>query len=152
MISIEPYRAGLEQDLWEVYHTAIRLVCTRDYSPEQVRAWAPDDLDPQDFADKLGQIQPFIAVLDGQVAGYADLQADGYIDHFFVHGRLQGKGVGSALMGRILTEGSSLDRLYSHVSVTAKSFFKAHGFAVIKEQRIELRGQWLKNSVMERLG
>ena len=42
--------------------------------------------------------KPFVAEIEGQIVGYADLQEDGYIDHFFVSGSMARRGVGSALM------------------------------------------------------
>jgi len=41
MISIEKYKKGMDQMLWEVHYSAIRNVCIKDYSTEQVEAWAP---------------------------------------------------------------------------------------------------------------
>ena len=35
-------------------------------------------------------LRPLVAEEDGRVVGYADLQASGYIDHFFVSGKHHG--------------------------------------------------------------
>lgn len=151
MIKIETYQEGLVDDLWEVYYTAIRLGCANHYNTAQLKAWAPDGFDKREFGNKMGDLKPFIALLDGRVVGYADLQPDGYIDHFFVHGEHQRKGVGSALMMRIMEAGKGAPRLYSNVSNTAKPFFENYGFHVEKQQLIEIRGQFLQNNAMERL-
>ncbi len=152
MIKVDCYKSGKETELWEVFYTAIRLGCTEQYSEEQLQAWAPDDLDQNIFVEKMRAIKPFIASLNGKVVGYADLQEDGYIDHFFVHGRYQAQGVGVALMHRILEKGESFPRLYSNVSETAKPFFEKQGFSVVREQLIEIGDQHLANNLMEKLG
>ena len=41
-------------------------------------------------------------------------------------------------------------RIGSEVSITAKPFFEAKGFKVVKKQIVNLRGVALKNIVMER--
>jgi putative acetyltransferase len=147
---IRRYRPGEEASLFDVYFTAIHLVASRDYTVEQVQAWAPPDLDAVLWKDKIREINPFVAELNGELVGYADLQSSGYIDHFFVSGKLPRRGIGSLLMTRILVEAPSLgvSSLTSHVSRTAQPFFERFGF-VVKEQRFpEVRGVVVPNARM----
>jgi len=137
-------------EVWEVYFTAIRMVCSQNYSQEQVKAWAPDDFDMNLFQEKISHLNPFVAKLDSTVVGYADLQEDGLVDHFFVHGKHQSMGVGSALMKAILAKGNGLPRLYSNVSHTATPFFQNYGFVVQQVQDVQVRGCTLQNNVMVR--
>ncbi len=44
-VVIRRYRFGEEPALFKVFHSAIHLVARRDYSNEQIKAWAPLDLD-----------------------------------------------------------------------------------------------------------
>jgi putative acetyltransferase len=128
MVNIEKYNDEMAADLWQVYFTSIRMICTKNYSKEQIQAWAPESFDLKLFKDKMEHIKPFVALFNGSIVGYADLQPDGLIDHFFVHGNHQGKGAGTALMKKILDVGGSKPRLYSYVSHTAKSFYLRHSF------------------------
>src|SRR5690554_6201508 len=86
MITIDAYRPGFDEDLWQVYYTAIRQVCVDHYSRPQIEAWAPDDLDQHIFSSKMRELKPYVAFIGDVIVGYADLQVDGYIDHFYVHG------------------------------------------------------------------
>lgn len=149
MVLIETYQDGIEDDLWQIFYTAIHQVCARDYSRAELDAWAPEDFDRRIFVRKMQTLKPYFATIGNAIVGYADLQYDGYIDHFFVHGEHQRKGVGNALMERILQDGRDLPRLYSNVSNTAKPFFKRYGFNAVKKQCIEMRGQHLENNAME---
>ncbi|KAA8701490.1 GNAT family N-acetyltransferase [Pseudomonas cannabina] len=45
-------------------------------------------------------MNPFVAVLDDHIVGYADVQASGYIDHFFVSGFHARQGIGQRLRRR----------------------------------------------------
>lgn len=98
-------------------------------------------------------MKPFVAEVNGQVVGFADLQQDGYIDHFFCHADYQGVGVGRALMAHIFAVGreKGVSRYYSAVSITARPFFERYGFHVVKEQQMEVNGLLLSNFLMEKL-
>jgi putative acetyltransferase len=133
---IRRYVAGEESSLFDSYFTAIHLVASHDYTPEQVQAWAPRDLDVDLWARKMREINPVVADLNGDLVGYADVQSNGYIDHFFVSGKHPRRGVGSHLMKKIIAEAASLGipLLTSDVSRTAQPFFPRFGF-VIAEKR-----------------
>lgn len=42
---IRRFNPGEELALFEIYHSAIHLVASRDYTEVQLNAWAPADLD-----------------------------------------------------------------------------------------------------------
>lgn len=143
---------GDEAALWNVYHSAIHQVASRDYTEEQVNAWAPDIVDPDVWARRMRVINPYVAEQDGNILGYADLQPDGYIDHFFVSGEYGGMGAGAMLMNRLLKEAArlGLQELTSDVSKTAQPFFARYGFEVV-EQRTPIRnGVVLSNALMRK--
>ena len=147
---IRRYRPGEEAALFEIYHSAIHLLASRDYAPEQIQAWAPRDLDQGLWAARIRGIHPFVAELGGELVGYADLQANGYIDHFFVSGHHGRRGIGTALMNHLLDQAraASLTELTSDVSRTAQPFYERFGFTVVEERRPELRGVVIPNALM----
>ena len=149
---IRRYRTGEEASLFDIYFTAIHLVASRDYTAEQIRAWAPANLDAALWENKMREINPFVAELKGEIVGYADLQANGYIDHFFVSGKRPRAGIGSVLMNKILEEAASLNlsSLTSHVSRTAQPFFAKFGFVVVEHRSPEVRGVIVPNALMRR--
>lgn len=149
-VCIRRYRFGEEPALFEVFYSAIHLVARRDYSTEQIRAWAPRDLDQKLWATRIRGINPFVAELAGELVGYADLQANGYMDHFFVSGHHGRRGIGTALMNHLLREArpASLTELTSDVSRTAQPFFESFGFTAVEERQPELRGVVIPNALM----
>ncbi len=82
--------------------------------------------------------------------GYADVQGNGYIDHFFVSGNQPRQGVGKALMEVIHTEAKRLDitKLTSNVSQTAQPFFERFGFTVVEQKTVIIRDVALRNALM----
>ena len=153
MINIRKYNPHDALKTWKLFHNTIRKININHYSLEQVKAWAPDEIDSKVWRKKMSSINPFIAELKGTIVGYADLQLDGYIDHFFCHAEYQGHGVGRALMEQIFSEGKiqGTERFYSHVSITARPFFEHFGFHAAEEQQVEIRGETLTNFIMEKI-
>lgn len=141
----------MHAELYQIFFDTVRNINIRDYSQAQVEAWAPGDADLLAWENRFDSIKPYLAYVDGQIAGFADLQADGYIDMFFCRANMQGKGVGRALMSRLLKEASAknLNILYSHVSIAAKPFFEKFGFVTQRAQDVEVAGQFLRNFVMQ---
>ncbi len=151
-IHIRRCREGEESALFEIYYSAIHLVACRNYTPEQLQAWAPRDFDSELWRRRIRGINPFVAELNGQIVGYADLQPNGYIDHFFVSGTHPREGIGSQLMGHLLDQAQALGicELTSDVSRTAEPFYETFGFSVVERRYPELRGVVVPNAFMRR--
>ena len=151
-LQLRRFALGDEAALYRVFHSAVHQTAARDYTPAQVQAWAPDDVDMPAWAARMRANQPFVVERAGEIVGYADLQADGLIDQFFVAGAHGGLGVGRLLMERIHEEARrlGLEALYADVSLTAEGFFARHGFVVV-ERRMPVRlGVSLPNARMHK--
>ena len=151
-MEIRRFRPGDEAALFEVYFTAIHQTAARDYTQEQIDAWAPADYDPEAWAHRLQKNRPFVAVLNGEIVAYADVQPNGYIDHFFVSGAHPRQGIGTQLMARIHQEARALglSELAADVSKTAEPFFALHGFEVLERGGPVRRGVVLQNARMRK--
>jgi putative acetyltransferase len=151
-MNIRRFQPGEERALFEVYYSAIHLIARDDYSEEQLNAWAPSDLDLQLWVNRIRCINPFVAEIDGEPVGYADVQQNGYIDHFFVSGNHPRKGVGKALMKVIHSEAKLLPikELTSNVSRTAQPFFERFGFVVVEQRKPVIRGVEVPNALMSK--
>jgi len=151
-MDVRKFRRGDEKELWELFYNTIHNINIQDYNKAQVAAWAPDDLDINFAIQKFREIDPFVVIHDGKIIGYADIQSDGYIDHFYCHHEFQGQGIGSMLFASLEKEAreNGILKMYSNVSITARPFFEAMGFSVEKEQLIQVGDQQLKNYRMVR--
>jgi putative acetyltransferase len=149
---IRAYRPGEETALREVFHSSVHQRARRDYSAEQLEAWAPREYDLDWWNNRIRGNRPFVVEIDGHIAGYADLQDSGYIDQFFVAGGHTGRGVGSALMRHLLAEAARrrIGALFADVSLTAEPFFARHGFVVEARRQVMVRGVTLANARMRR--
>ena len=151
-ITIRAFRSGDEAALYSVFHSAIHQIASRDYTAEQVAAWAPANGNDERWARRMQGIQPFVVTLDGDLVAYADVQPNGYIDHFFVAGACARRGVGTALMNHLHTAAQErrIAVLTSHVSITAQPFFERFGFTVVHQRSVVIDGVTLTNSLMRK--
>ena len=151
-MEIRKFREGDERELWNLFYNTIHNVNSQDYDANQIAAWAPDDLDINIAIQKFREIDPFVVIKDGKIIGYADIQSDGYIDHFYCHHSFQRQGVGSMLFSALEKEARErgILEMHSNVSITARPFFEAMGFSVEKEQVLQVKDQKLKNYRMVR--
>jgi putative acetyltransferase len=152
-VSLRRFKFGDEPALFRVFHSAVRIVAARHYTHAQVVAWAPDDLNPALWCARVQGIAPFVVEVDNEIVGYADVQANGYMDHFFFSGWHQGLGIGAMLMQTIHAEAAALGihQLTSDVSRTAEPFFSRYGFAVVERRFPERRGVVIPNAFMQKV-
>lgn len=149
---VRKFRVGDEAALFKVYYSAIHQVANRDYSPLQIEAWAPADLDTRIWETRIRGINPFVIEADGLLIAYADLQENGYIDHFFVSGNHPRQGAGRLLMETILENAKRqcLEMLTADVSRTAQPFFEHFGFEVLQQRSPTIRGVVVPNALMRK--
>lgn len=151
-LTIRDYQSADAAVLRQLFFETIHHVNCRDYSTKQCQAWAPVTYDKTKWATRLANNQPFIAEIEQVIVGFADLQADGYIDHFFCHHAYQGQGIARTLMEHIHRHAKqrSLDKLYANVSITARPFFEHMGFHVAKAQQVRINDVRLTNYLMQK--
>ncbi len=149
-MNVRKYLPGEEKYIWELYYETIHNINIHDYTNEQIEAWAPSDLNESVWTNKIIEIDPYVVVIETKIVAYADLQENGYIDHFYCHHEHQRKGIGSFLFSFLeqLAISRNINKLISDVSITAKPFFESKGFIVIKKQYLNMKGQFLENYKM----
>lgn len=138
--------------LLALFRETVRRINARDYNPEQIQAWASEEIDPSVWEERFRDRFAIVAEEGDVIAGFTELESDGHIDRFFVSAEHQGMGVGRGLMDRIVAEarGRGLPRLYLEASITARPFFERQGFAVLGQQTVKVRGVDFLNYRMER--
>lgn len=151
-MKIRRFSNGDEISLFSVFLSSVHTLASHYYTQEQIDAWAPTDIDPEQWANHMKELRPFVVEVNGEIAGYADVQPNRYIDHFFVSGNYPRLGVGTLLMNRIHEEARQLGmgELTSNVSKAAEAFFLRHGFHVVERGFPACRGVTLQNALMQK--
>jgi UPF0176 protein len=136
----------------QLFHDTVREVNIRDYSAEQVQAWAPENLYFRDWVKICSNRFTYIAEDAEEIIGFAELETSGHIGCFYCHKDYQRRGVGTRLYQTIEAKAVELgiNRIYTEASITARAFFKSRGFAVVKEQQVVVRGARFTNFAMEK--
>lgn len=153
VIKIRLFKAQDAEQIAQLFHQTVRQVNIRDYSNEQVQAWAPDDLHFRDWVSVCSNRFTYVADDAGTIAGFGELEPNGHIDCFYCHKNYQGRGVGRQMYQAIEAKAIelSLPRLFTEASITAKPFFQRMGFAVVRAQVVTRRGETFTNYAMEKL-
>lgn len=140
------------EQIAQLFHETIREVNIRDYSSNQVQAWAPDDIYFRNWLEVCSNRFTFVADDDGVIAGFGELEPNGHIDCFYCHKNYQRCGVGRQIYQAMEAKAGELfvNRLFVEASLTAKPFFERMGFSVIKEQAVTCRGETFINYAMEK--
>jgi GNAT superfamily N-acetyltransferase len=152
-MEVRRYSPGEEEELWHLYYHTTHRIVSQFYTKEQVERWAPRDKDMDAWKARIEEKNPFIAVDNRVIIGFAELDPDGHVDNFYTHHQWQGKGVGSALYARVETEAirQKLPFLYAEVSLPAKEFFLKQGFEILKEQHNIVCGSPAPNFIMKKM-
>ena len=157
--NVRPFAHGDELCLHRVFHSAIHTHAAPHHSCDQLLAWSPEIIDASSvtrWVERMQAIRPFVVEVVGGdetgIAAYADLQPDGYIDHFYVAGPYGGRGVGKRLMTHLLEDARDhgIAVLTSDVSFTAEGFFARFGFVPVARQTVVVRGVEFSNTKMRR--
>lgn len=135
-----------------LFHETVREINIRDYSTEQVVAWAPDNIHFRDWEKICSNRFTYVADDQGEIAGFGELEHNGHIDCFYCHKNYQRCGVGSKIYQAIEAKALDLDlsHLITEASITAKPFFQHLGFSIVKEQQVTCRGKIFSNYLMEK--
>lgn len=145
---IRAYRPADCKELAELFYHTIHTVNVKDYTKEQVDAWATGQVDLRRWDQSLQAHYSLIAVEGELITGFGDMDETGYLDRLFVHADYQGRGIATALCNQL--EQAVPGTITTHASITARPFFEKRGYKVIKEQQVERRGIFLTNFVMEK--
>jgi putative acetyltransferase len=151
-IVIRAYEASDVATLVHLFRASVRVIAQHDYSPSQIKAWAPDVIDEQQFGKRCESKSTWIAEIEGRQVGFSDLEPDGHVDMLYVHPDFQRRGVASALLRHVeeVAHTLGLRRLYTEASITARPFFEGAGFGVIAQQIVTVRGQSMPHYRMEK--
>jgi putative acetyltransferase len=152
MVTIDPYGPADAAATLTVYQRAIRETASTDYSPQQIAAWAADDIDVEQWNERRMRPRTLVARSGGEVAGFGDIDGDGYVDMMFVAPEFVGRGVATALLEAVLqlARADGTEEFTVHASVTARPFFERKAFVVVEERHPVVRGVELTNFLMRR--
>lgn len=145
---IREYQTSDCKELTELFYNTVHTVNARDYTKEQLDAWATKKADLDMWNRVFQECYSIVAIDDEIIVGFGNMDKSGYIDRLYVHRDYQKKGIATAICDKL--EQSVQGKIVTHASITARPFFEKRGYKVIKVQQVERRGTVLTNFIMER--
>ena len=136
------------RELAELFYHTVHTVNAKDYTKEQLDVWATGQVNLEKWNRSFQEHFTIVAVENGEVAGFGDIDETGYLDRLYVHKDYQGQGIASAICDCL--ESKISGKIVTHASITARPFFEKRGYKVVKEQQVEQQNIFLTNYVMEK--
>ena len=135
-----------------LFHGTVRALGAGHYTPQELAAWAPADLDPEDWRPRLARNTALVAEEDGALLGFAELSPEGAVDMLYVHPAAAGQGVGSMLIDALerLAGGRGVSKLNVDASDSARGFFEKRGYAAQQRNSVSVGDEWLANTTMQK--
>lgn len=135
-----------------LFYETVHTVNAKDYSQEQLNAWAPS-IHPDAYWIKRFEQQTVLIVEEkSKIVGFCSFNRTGYIDCFYVHHNRQGAGIGTLLMKTLIANARKqrIACLRADVSITAMPFFRKMGFIVQRATKKIYRNQSFRQYQMEK--
>ena len=143
-MEIRAYERGDLDALLNLFYDTVHTVNLGDYTQAQVDAWADGRPDRSAWAKSLAAHCTLVAVIDGDIVGFGDIDEDGYLDRLYVHHAFQGRGVATALCDRLEAHVPA-KAVTTHASITALPFFLRRGYRLTRPQTVLRNGVALTN-------
>lgn len=152
-IKIRQVVEGDVSQITQLFFDTIQNINIRDYSQEEVDDWSSWKADVDKWLEKMQEQYFIVAEIKNKIVGFSSLAQDGYLDFMFVDKDIQGQGVASALLSKIVRKAieQNNDLIYSDVSLTAKGFFESKGFIVERLQLKKSKHKELINFRMKKM-
>jgi putative acetyltransferase len=152
-LTIRAFQPGDALEIMRLFRDTVHNVNSRDYTPEQIEAWAPALMDEPRWHERLRANFTYVAEAGGQIVGFSELERGGRIATLYVHHRCQTQGIASRLLSDMETRARALGarQLTAEASLTAYGFFQRRGFKLVRAQDVVLNGVGLRNFIMERV-
>jgi len=151
-LSLRPFLAADTALVAETFRASVEELTADDYSDAQREAWMLAADDEEALGARLSGQLTLLGLVDGSPVGFASLKAGEDVDMLYVHPVAAGHGVGSLLIEALekLAVGRGARRLTAEVSDSALDFFKKRGFVPQQRNTVQLGGEWLANTTMEK--
>jgi putative acetyltransferase len=147
---IRKYRPSDCPIMAKLFYDTVHTVNAKDYTEEQINAWATGNVDLDEWNQSFTGHYTLVAEINGEIAGFADMDDKGYLDKLYVHKDFQRRGIATALVKELErnAQKAGVHTFITYASITAKPFFEKIGYTVKAENQVVRNGVILVNYKM----
>jgi putative acetyltransferase len=147
---LRPFLPADAPRLAELFRASVTELASEHYDHDQLAAWIGAATDEAAFAKRLAESLTIVALVGGDVAGFAALRDGKHFDMLYVSPHAARQGVGSALADAIekLAQARGAQSLDVDASDAARDFFAQRGYVAQKRNIKTIGDEWLANTTM----
>jgi len=147
---LRPFLPADAPTLAEIFRESVAALASDYYDEDQLAAWIAIADDESEFTQKLASTLCIVALVDGEIAGFATLRDGATFDMLYVAPRAARRRVGSALADAIekLAYARGAKNLAVDASDAARDFFAQRGYVAQQRNIKSLGDEWLANTSM----
>ncbi|WP_408097523.1 GNAT family N-acetyltransferase [Peredibacter sp. HCB2-198] len=147
MINVRRALHSDAQNIIDSHVRSIREICFKDYTPEQIEAWAGRKFKPELWWQTIDRDYVWVVEVNSQVRGFAHLafmdKDTAEVLGLYLAPEAKGLGAGKTLFNILRSEAKSqgVKKLQLHATLTAKTFYETFGFIQTAGlDSVEMRG------------
>ena len=141
-ITIRKYQIQDLSPVVRLFTDSVHELTAGAYDATQRYAWASRTPHLDVWRARLDSLETLVAEEGDDLAGFISYDKDGTIDLVFTAPNFARRGIASTLYHEAEKQliGMGVKELKTESSVVARPFFERHGFEVVDEQRVTVRG------------
>jgi putative acetyltransferase len=147
---LRPFLPADAASLAALFRASVEELAAEDYDADQRAAWASAADDEIAFTAKLVDALTIVALVSGEIAGFASLKDNTLFEMLYVRPAFARQGVGATLADAIekLAGARGTKTLTVEASDSARDFFTARGYLPQSRNTAIIAGEWLGNTTM----
>ena len=151
-ITIRKYQTQDLSPVVRLFTDSVHELTAAAYDETQRYAWASRTPNLDTWQQRLQAMETMVAEDGSTLAGFISYESDGNIDLVYTAPNYARQGIASALYleAEQQLKAKGVKELHTESSVVARPFFERHGFEVIEEQRVTVRGAHFLRYIMHK--
>jgi putative acetyltransferase len=97
---IRDYERSDAAPITRLFYETIHSVNLKDYSEQQLCAWAPEFPNPEVWHSRMSRRCTLVAEENGEIVGFAELERDGHLEMFYCRKMSWVEGLAACCMKR----------------------------------------------------
>lgn len=153
-ITIRKYRIQDLSPVVRLFTDSVHELTAAAYDETQRYAWASRTPNLDTWQQRLEGMETLVAEDGSALAGFISYEDNGNVDLVYTAPNFARQGIASALYleAEEQLKAKGVKELHTESSVVARPFFENHGFEVVEEQRVTVRGaQFLRYNMRKTL-